>query len=52
MIRLEIRAAVHGDQIGEEGAPDILAGLGAAVGDGKVARPSRGTLIAEYLRCA
>ena len=49
MIRLEICAAVHGDQIGEGGTPDILAGLGAAVGDGKVARPSRGTLIAEHL---
>ena len=35
------------DEIGEGAAPDVLAGLGAAVGEGKIARPCRRAVIAE-----
>ena len=49
VVRIEVGGAVHGHKIGKGGAPDVFAGLGHAVGDGKVARPSRGTLIAEHL---
>ena len=46
----KVGAAVHRDEIGDCRAPDILAGFGLAVGDGKVAGPGGGVLIIEHLR--
>ena len=45
-----VGAAVHRDEIGDGGAPDVLAGFGLPIGDGEIAGPGGGILIVEYLR--
>ena len=44
-----VGGAVHRDQIGQGRAPDVLAGLGPAVGEGKIARSGGSAVIAEHL---
>ena len=45
-----VSAAVHRYQIGQGGAPDILAGLGAAIGHSKVACSGGGVPVIQHLR--
>ena len=45
-----VGAAVHRHQIGQGSAPDVFAGLGAAVGHGKVACSGGGIPIIQHLR--
>ena len=45
-----VSAAVHRYQIGQGGAPDVLAGLGAAIGHGKVACSGGGIPVIQHLR--
>lgn len=42
-----VSGAVHRDQIGQGRPPDVLAGFGHAVGDGKIACPGGGTIVVE-----
>ena len=44
-----VGGAVHRDQIGQGCAPDVFAGLGPAVGEGKIARSGGSAVIAEHL---
>ena len=44
-----VGAAVYRYQIGQSGAPDVLAGLGAAIGHGKVTCPGGGVPIIQHL---
>ena len=45
-----VGAAVHRYKIGQGSAPDVLAGFGAAIGQGKVACPGGGVPVIQHLR--
>ena len=48
VLRGEVGAAVHRPQVGQGRAPDIFAGLGLPVGDGKVAGPRRRAVVVQH----